>query len=301
VATLTLPDGRQIDIEITGPADGAPLIFHHGTPGSLVQHRAIQRAAHERGLRLVTFSRAGYGNSTRQPGRSVVAAAADTAALLDHLGVDRCVVAGWSGGGPHALAAAAELPSRVAGVLVIAGAAPYGQPDLDFVAGMGEENVREFGLAAEGEDAIRSYQEAAVVGLRSLDPAQIIDGMASLLPEVDRALVTDEFGEDMAASMAEGLRLGVDGWTDDDLAFVQPWGFDVTGIRVPGFVWQGSEDLMVPFAHGEWLAAHVPGVTAHLEQGEGHLSIAIGAIGPMLDELVKTLQVAGSAPGRPPL
>lgn len=289
MATITLPDGRLIDIEITGPADGLPLIFHHGTPGSLVQHRAIQRAVHERGLRLVTFSRAGYGNSTRQPGRSVVAAASDTAALLDHLGVDRCVVAGWSGGGPHALASAAKLPARVAGVLVIAGAAPFGQPDLDFVAGMGEENVREFGLATEGEQAIRTYQEAAVVGLRSLDPAMIVEGMSSLLPDVDRVLVTDEFGEDLAAGMGEGLRSSVDGWTDDDLAFVRPWGFDVTEIRVPCFVWQGSEDLMVPFAHGEWLAAHIPGVTAHLEKGEGHLSIAIGAIDPMLDELTKTL------------
>ncbi|HEX3648576.1 MAG TPA: alpha/beta hydrolase, partial [Pseudonocardiaceae bacterium] len=270
MATLTLPDGRLIDTEITGPADGVPLIFHHGTPGSVVRYRAIQRATHDRGLRMVTFSRAGYGSSTRQPGRAVVAAAEDTAFLLDHLGVERGLVAGWSGGGPHALAAAAKLPTRVAGALVIAGAAPYGLPDLDFVAGMGEENVREFGLAAQGEQAIRSYQETAVVGLRSLDPAMIIEGMASLLPEVDRVLITDEFGEDMAASMGEGLRLTVDGWTDDDLAFVRPWGFEVTEIQVPTFVWQGSEDLMVPFAHGEWLAAHIPGVTAHLEPGEGH-------------------------------
>jgi pimeloyl-ACP methyl ester carboxylesterase len=288
MATLTLPDGRLIDIEITGPADGVPLVFHHGTPGSFVQHRAIQRAAHERGLRLVTFSRAGYGGSTRQPGRDVVAAAVDTAAVLDHLGVARGLVAGWSGGGPHALAAAAKLPERVAGVLVIAGAAPYGLPGLDFVAGMGEENVREFGLAAQGEAAIRTYQEAAVVGLRSLSPEMITASMSTLLPEVDRVLVTDEFGEDMAAGMAEGLKSSVDGWTDDDLAFVKPWGFDVGEVAVPSFVWQGSEDLMVPFAHGEWLAAHLPGVTAHLEKGEGHLSIAIGAIGPMLDELRTT-------------
>ncbi|HKN98129.1 MAG TPA: alpha/beta hydrolase [Pseudonocardiaceae bacterium] len=289
MATLTLPDGRLLDVEITGPADGVPLVFHHGTPGSLVQNALMRRAAHERGLRLVTFSRAGYGNSTRQPGRAVVAAASDTAYLLDHLGVDRCLLAGWSGGGPHALAAAAKLPERVAGVLVIAGAAPYGQPDLDFVAGMGEENVREFGLATRGETALRAYQETIAGGLRSLDRAMIVESMSSVLPEVDRALVTDEFGEYLAASMGEGLRSSVDGWTDDDLAFVRPWGFDVTEIRVPCFVWQGSEDLMVPFAHGEWLAAHIPGVTAHLEQGEGHLSIAIGAIGPMLDELVKTL------------
>ena len=58
---------------------------------------------------------------------------------------------------------------------------------------------------------------------------------------------------------------------------------------MPTFVWQGSEDLMVPFAHGQWLAAHVPGATARLQQGEGHLSVAVGAIDRMLDELVTTL------------
>jgi pimeloyl-ACP methyl ester carboxylesterase len=58
---------------------------------------------------------------------------------------------------------------------------------------------------------------------------------------------------------------------------------------VPVFLWQGSADLMVPFDHGRWLARHVPGVTAHLEDGEGHLSIGVGALDRMLDELLTVL------------
>ena len=57
---------------------------------------------------------------------------------------------------------------------------------------------------------------------------------------------------------------------------------------MPTFVWQGSADLMVPFAHGRWLAGKIPGVTAHLLEGEGHLSVAVGAMDEMLDELVTT-------------
>jgi pimeloyl-ACP methyl ester carboxylesterase len=57
--TLTLPDGRTLEIEITGPSGGTPLLFHHGTPGSSHQTRAMQRATSQRGLRLVTWSRAG--------------------------------------------------------------------------------------------------------------------------------------------------------------------------------------------------------------------------------------------------
>jgi pimeloyl-ACP methyl ester carboxylesterase len=111
--------------------------------------------------------------------------------------------------------------------------------------------------------------------------------LATLLPEVDRAVMTAEFADDMVASFHEALVTSVDGWVDDDLAFVRPWGFGLGEITIPVTIWQGSDDLMVPFAHGEWLAANVPGATAHLEAGEGHLSIGVGAIEQMLDELVR--------------
>ena len=286
---VNLPDGRDLDLEVSGPEDGVPLVFHHGTPGSVRQFRAIQRAAHDRGLRLVTFSRPGYGASTRQPGRRVVDAVADVAAVLTHLGAPRCLVAGWSGGGPHALATGSRLPEQVAGILCIAGVAPYDAEGLNFLEGMGQQNIDEFGLALQGEEAIRASNEAEAVGLRNTDAAGLIEGMATLLPDVDRAVLTAEFGEDMVANCAEGLRTGVDGWVDDDLAFVAPWGFSLAEIAVPTFVWQGSEDLMVPFAHGQWLAAHVPGATARLQQAEGHLSIGVGALDRMFDDLLTTI------------
>jgi pimeloyl-ACP methyl ester carboxylesterase len=289
VTLIDLPDGRHLDVEVSGPDDGVPLLFHHGTPGSVTQMRAMRRAVHARGHRLVTYSRAGYGGSTRRAGRAVVDVVPDVTAILDHLDAPRCVVAGWSGGGPHALATGARASERVAGVLVISGVGPYGAADLDFLAGMGRQNVEEFGLAVDGEPALHAALAEEAVGLRQATAAEIVGQLSTLLPPADVAVLTDEFGEDLAANFAEALRTGVDGWVDDDLAFTRPWGFDLPELAVPVFLWQGSEDLMVPFAHGEWLAAHVPGVTAHLERGEGHLSIGVGALDRMLDELVGVL------------
>jgi pimeloyl-ACP methyl ester carboxylesterase len=286
---IPTPDGRIIDITVSGPENGTPLIFHHGTPGAVTQVRVLQRAAHARGLRLVTFSRAGYGSSTRRPGRAVVDAAADVQALLDHLGISRCLVAGWSGGGPHALATAARLPDRVAGVLTLASVMPCDLPDLDFMAGMGELNIEEFSLAVAGESALRPNLEKQAPELRSANAAGLHAALSSILSDVDRGLLTHELAEDTAASFAEGLRLSVDGWVDDDLAFVKPWGFSLNEISVPAFVWQGGQDLMVPPAHGEWLAAHIPDAVTHLEPSQGHLLVSTGPIDHALDELVGIL------------
>ncbi len=283
--TLTLGDGRQLDYRVSGPEGAVPLVFHHGTPGSVVPVRAIERAAHARGLRLVTFSRAGYGGSSRHVGRRVIDVVADTAAVLDAIGATESYVAGWSGGGPHTLACAARLPG-VKAALVIAGVGPSTADDLDFLAGMGQDNLDEFGAAAEGEQQIRAYLDAARPGLQRATAAELVTEMASLLPEIDRAALSDEYGEDMATGFHEALRVGIDGWLDDDLAFLADWGFALAEITVPTSLWQGTADLMVPPSHGEWFATHLPQATVTILEGEGHLSLALGVLDRMLDGLL---------------
>jgi pimeloyl-ACP methyl ester carboxylesterase len=287
VEHVQLPDGRFLDVRVSGPAGGLPLVFHHGTPGASTPSRVVERAMHAHGLRVVTTSRPGYGDSSPHPGRRVVDVAADIQAVLDGIGASRCLVAGWSGGGPHALACGARLPATAA-VLVIAGVAPYEADGLDWLGGMGEDNVVEFSAALRGEDELRSFLLAERENLKGVTADAIVSSMDTLLPEVDRAVLTGEFGEDMVSSFHEAMRAGVEGWLEDDLAFSQAWGFDLAEISVPVMIWQGSADLMVPFGHGQWLAAHVPGASAHLEEGEGHLSIGIGALDRMLDELVSS-------------
>lgn len=286
---LRLADGRALDVRVAGPADGPALLFHHGTPGSALPAREMLRSATAQGLRLVTYSRAGYGGSSRNADRSVADVVPDMTQVLDHLGVQRCVTAGHSGGGPHALAMGALLPDRVAGVLSIAGVAPFQADGLEFLDGMGQENLEEFGLALDGEAALRPWLEAQAEALRDIDVAGMIESMSNLLPQVDRDHLSGEYGEDLLAGFGEALRVSVDGWLDDDLAFTRPWGFDPTRISVPVAIWQGSADLMVPFAHGEWLARAVPKASVHLVEGEGHLSIAVGSLDEMLAELMATL------------
>jgi len=208
----------------------------------------------------------------------------DTAAVLAEIDSERCLVAGSSGGGPHALACGARL-GQAAGVLVIAGVAPYDAPGLDWMAGMGADNIEEFSAALGGEAELESFLQGVREQLTDITADEVAASLDTLLSDVDRAAVTGEYAEDLAARFREAVRMSVAGWLDDDLAFMRPWGFSLDEISVPVMIWQGSDDLMVPFAHGQWLARQLPAASAHLVNGEGHVSIELGGIDRMLDEL----------------
>jgi pimeloyl-ACP methyl ester carboxylesterase len=165
----------------------------------------------------------------------VVDVAQDTAAVLDDLGADSFVTAGWSGGGPHALACAAALPGRCLAAASIAGVAPY--------------------------------------------------------PAADQAVLTGEYADHIAACLRAALSSGIAGWRDDDLAFVTDWGFSLDPAvngepPLRAAIWQGDQDRMVPFAHGQWLAAAIPGARVHLMPGDGHLSMTVSAFDRILDDLL---------------
>jgi pimeloyl-ACP methyl ester carboxylesterase len=270
--SLTLRDGRALAYHDSGEPGGAALVYHHGTPSAGLLFDDHVRLAQDLGIRLVSYDRAGYGESARNPGRRVADVAADIAELTDALGIDRFATWGLSGGGPHALACAALLPGRVAAVATLASAAPADAPGLDFTAGMAEENVVELGLARAGEQALRPLAEEQAHGLAGLDLAGMIEAFAPFCSPPDLAAVRGQLGPYTLACFRAGLAHGVDGWVDDDLAFVRPWGFDVGAVGAPVLLVQGRQDLMVPFAHGEWLAAHLPNVEPRLYEDEGHMT-----------------------------
>jgi pimeloyl-ACP methyl ester carboxylesterase len=203
----------------------------------------------------------------------VADAAADTARLLDELGLDRFVTIGWSGGGPHALACAALLPDRCDAAASLAGVAPFDAEGLDFLAGMGPENVEEFGAAARSRDELEAFLQQFADELSKVTGEQIGASLGGLVDDVDRRALSGEFAEAVARMVRRAVSNGIEGWLDDDLAFVKPWGFDLDSIRLPVSIWQGAHDRMVPFSHGKWLAAHVPGARVHLYDDEGHISL----------------------------
>jgi pimeloyl-ACP methyl ester carboxylesterase len=271
--TVATPDGRELEVLRHGAADGRPLVSHVGTPSAPDEFLPLMQAVDERGWQLVSYARPGYSASTRQVGRTVADAAGDVAAILDHLGLDRFLTMGRSGGGPHALACATLLPDRCEAAATIASIAPWDADGLEFTAGMGPENVEEYGAAAGSAAELHAFLDEAAPGLASVTADDIADSLGGLVGEADRNALTGDIADGIARQVRRALSRGTAGWFDDDIAFVTPWGFDLDAIAVPVSVWHGGDDRFVPYSHGEWLAAHVPGARVHLYDDEGHISL----------------------------
>jgi len=260
---LTTADGRSLTYCLYGPPDGTPVVSLPGAPGTRWERPDVVEAFERAGLRVLVPDRPGYGGSARRPARRVAAIAHDVRALTEAEGWRRFAVAGHSGGAPHALACAALLPG-VTRCAVVAGLAPPDAAGLDFLGRDRPGRGDGFVLAARGEQFLRPRLAArAAEVLAAVESEALAAG----------SVAGDGIGRPRSPGRAQRMRAmfegGVDGWADDQIALVHPWGFDARDVRVPVGVWYGTADDRSPRTHAEWLLAHLPAAEGHEYTG-GH-------------------------------
>src|SRR3954471_20626391 len=181
-------DGGTLTMREGGDPAGFPVLSISGTPGSSTIYARHARDAEERGIRLFSYDRPGYGGSTRLKGRTVADCAADISTVCDALDIDRFCVWGVSGGGPHALATAALLPDRVVAVASLASVAPYEAEGLDWLPRVGGQNIEEFGAVLAGEEQLREALERYSAEREGVGPEALVEVWATLLGPADRAV-----------------------------------------------------------------------------------------------------------------
>jgi pimeloyl-ACP methyl ester carboxylesterase len=291
---VTTADGRELEVLAAGPPDGFPLVFYHGTPGAAVPFVPLERAAAARDLRVISYSRPGYGRSTPRadaPTTAMVAdEAADTATILDDLGLGQFVTLAWSGGGPRGFSCAAMLPDRCRAVATLASPVPPDAVGLAQVAGMRPENAALHAAIGQGKEAFTAVLEQQVAPLRSATDDQLLEWFRGTLAPVDNAALQGEFADYMTACIRHSMHQGVVGWRDDLFTYTRPWGFGLDRISLPVAVWHGTGDINLGSVHGVWFSEHVPGVRSHIIEGEGHISL-FRSIDQVLDELLEHTQV----------
>jgi pimeloyl-ACP methyl ester carboxylesterase len=271
---VTTADGRSLRVDHADLPGGFPVLVHAGSPGSRrMLGSAVDLAATEFGLRLISYDRPGYGDSPAAPGRRVADAAADATAIAAGLGLPRMATWGHSGGGPYALACAALLPGLVVAGCVFASPAPVDGPGLDFMAGWSDEGREEFELFFRAPELARE--------LRWSRAQEALPSLATAAGWLDRfgehegtaSAHTRELASYLALVQQDTLCHGDEGWWEDNVALLSPWGFDPAAITVPVQLWHGERDPAVPPAHGQWLASRIPRVDAHLLPDDDHGSI----------------------------
>jgi pimeloyl-ACP methyl ester carboxylesterase len=267
---IELAGGRTVEAWEGGDADGVPVVFHHGTPSGRLQARLGEDAARRSGVRLVSFSRPGYGRSTDTP-PSLASVGVDTLGVADALGIGEFAVLGASGGGPYALATGLADQVRVRAVGIAGGVGPWRlvgppdplDPDLPILA---------LADAGDVEGALRGFRAEAGGRYEKLlalpDPAmteEFFDGV----PEIDAGWLSAENKRLFGLDLRDCLRT-LDGYARDNVAWGGEWDIDPARLEVPTWLWFGELDLMVPPSHGRWYAERIPNSTLITRVGVGH-------------------------------
>jgi pimeloyl-ACP methyl ester carboxylesterase len=263
---------RRVDYRLYNAGATRQVVFEYGTPGTRQLSQVLVQAAARAGCALLVVERPGYGTTTRRPGRRVVDVVDDLSAALDAVGWDRCAVWGGSGGAPHALAMAAQVPDRVLACASVVGLAPFDAPGLNWYEGMTPGNVEEFQAAAEGEHAYRPIVERLVdESMRSVERGGVQVVGDYQLPERDRqGLLARQQEDGYLARMEATYRHGVDGWIDDCIALTRSWGFELDAITVPTSIWYGPDDVLAGPDHHRFLKSAIPSAMQFQLAG-GHL------------------------------
>ncbi len=281
---VALGNGHAVEYWDGGAPHGPVVLLHPGTPSSRLFGLHLHEEAVQAGVRVVCFSRPGYGGSTSTP-PGLATVARDTWETADLLDLGEVALLGISGGGPYALACAAIAPSRVRAVGLAAGVGQW--PDVEPPSSEDDTDRRHLAAARAGDlagaiEGFRSDAERFVGPLLALDDEAMVEAFFSnVTAGVSRRDGDPGYRALWARDLREALR-SYDGFVRDNLSWGNPWDVDPSSVRSRCLLWYGETDAMVPASHGRWLADRVPGAELTVLAGEGHGSVTLDHVPEML-------------------
>jgi pimeloyl-ACP methyl ester carboxylesterase len=269
--TIRLQDDRLLAFSQYGDLNGKPVFFFHGTPGSRFFHPPDSITL-KNGVRLITVDRPGYGQSTFQPDREILDWPKDILQLAENLKLQNFYLAGHSGGGPFVLACAKALQGRVISSTIVSSIGP-----VEVISRIkGFSTINRFGLIF-GRHIPWWIWKKLILSLfhsRSQDPLEEIIRQKSNRPLVDNLLMNDPYIRNICVkSELEAFKPGLVGLAWDIRLLTRPWGFRLEDIKVPVWIWHGSDDNQVPLSMAKYIADQILSCTTRFISGEAHLML----------------------------
>jgi pimeloyl-ACP methyl ester carboxylesterase len=274
---VRLRDGRALAFTEWGDLDGPPIFFFHGSPLSRLwcpDEEATQAAR----VHIVAVDRPGFGRSDLHPGRRLQDWPLDVAELADTLALDRFAAAGYSAGGPYALACAALLGDRVTRAGLVATTTRLVLRERPgAIAELDEDDRRAFELVEHGdrETTAQSFAAELAAWTRTVaqDPRRFFDPLP--VNDQNRWWREDPARlEPFLSAIGEALRQGPTGLAWERLVAFEPCPFPLDDISVDVLLWHGQLDVIAPCAAAEFLAARIPNCKVTIWPDEGHIGIA---------------------------
>jgi pimeloyl-ACP methyl ester carboxylesterase len=269
-----------------GDANGFPVVYCHGTPGSALEAALVDAAARECRLRLIAPDRPGYGWAPAAFEMGYAAWGEATACLLDELGIERYGLLAVSGGTPNALALASVDGHRITAISLASALGPLVEPELarsasGYVRWMARQAARDLGtldrLALRPVAALGRALPLAVIAfirLHNTAPDRRILGR----PDIQRVF---------ARNIQRACRQGSAGAKRDLSLMVRAWDFTPADIANGVKLWHGLDDGLLFPEHGRWLEHHLPEAYLTLVEGEGHFSLPIVHAATILKDMAE--------------
>ena len=282
---VVLSNGRKIAVRESGPAHGRPVFYLHGFLGSRLECVPADPLAAEFGLRLISIDRPGFGLSSNAPPDPSIDAA-DAAAVCLELGLRHPIVVGVSGGSAPALLMAAN-PSIGAPVVILAcPLCPLDDPAVlaqfsilaQFVLRSTPITPRAAGLLLDGP--LRQFAKRY--------PQALLKILCTRFARADQeALLSGEWSQAIADSLAESFAAGGYGALRDLLTYTQPWDERLWQIQTPVLIWHGRQDTVVPIRCARALARRLANGQLHEYEDEGHLSVPLRHMRTLLSQAIR--------------
>jgi len=258
-----LPGNRILSYVEMGPADGTPVFYFHGFPGSHQDIHLFKGAeyAEKYHLRLIAVDRPGYGNSESSPGRTLADWPEDIIHLAKALDLESYSILAYSGGGPFALACAKAMPEGLDKVVIVSGMGPKDAPEAKKGSAMLIPKAPKLILKGMGNMILNK-------------PEKLDANMRKGFPEVDQLILDQpEAGLAMNRTLQEAFSSGYMGGLEDAKIYKQDWGFELSGINTQVNLWHGEKDKNVKIETANYIAEQIPNCHLEAKSAEGHLSL----------------------------
>ena len=277
---IKLRDGRSLGYAEYGDADGKPVFYFHGFPGSRIDWPLFDTDAVAARLnaRIIAVDRPGMGLSDFKRARKLLDWPDDVIELADALQVDRFAVLGISGGGPYAAACAFKIPQRLTATTIVCGMGPFEAPGA-------KQGISWF---YPGKPSVirRLILMLTSMGIRK-NPGQFLSRSKEMLPEPDRLLLNQpKLAKAYLDTIGESLRSGISGVNHDAKLYTRMWQFRLTDIAVEVHLWHGELDINVPISVGRYVSDAIPNCHATFLKDEAHISLPNNHIREILSVLV---------------